>query len=163
MTTQEQQADMITEMFPIPEGAKRLGRFLGDWTAQGSLAMEGNSLPVRGSWRFVPAAAGWGIRSKFEADIKGMGHMDEDDLAGFDAETGLSHIYSLTNTGNVHDHVGRWTGADSVEFVCETTQGGKPYREVIVCTFHGDRELVVSSTEYVGGEQISAFEATLRK
>ena len=124
--------------------------------------MEGNSMPVSGIWRFVPAAAGWGLRAKFEGNVEGMGRMEEDDLFGFDAETGKTHIYSLTNTGNVHDHVGGWTGADSLEFVCATTQDGKPYREVIVCAFRGS-EVAVTITEWVEGQQTAVFAATFRK
>lgn len=161
MTTQ--QTDMVAEMFPGPEGAKRLERFLGEWVVEGSLTMEGNAAPVAGHWSFVPAAAGWGLRSKFEGMIEGMGRADEDDLVGFDAETGLVHIYSLTNTGNVHDHVGDWTGADTMEFVCETTQGGAPYREVITCDFTSPTSVTFHSTEHIGGELASTFEANLRK
>lgn len=161
MTTQ--QTDQVAVMFPIPEGAKRLERFRGDWTVTGSLAMEGNTMPVAGRWQMVPAAAGWGLRCKFEGTIEGLGTADEDDLVGYDQETGLSHVYSLTNTGNVHDHVGDWTSADVLELVYEGTMQGAPYREVVTCTFSGDAAVQLRSVEHVGGELVSVFEANLTK
>jgi hypothetical protein len=119
-------------------------------------------MPVTGTWRSQPAAAGWGVSAKFEGTIEGMGHVAEDHLFGYNQETGVTHFYALTNTANVHDHPGKWTGPDSLEFVCETTQQGKPYREVVMVTIEGDAVHVVA-TEYLDGQEAGVFDCTFRK
>jgi hypothetical protein len=156
------QTDTMTEMFPIPAEAKRLERLLGDRICEGTLTMEGNSMPVTGSWRGQVAAAGWGVAAHFDGHIEGMGSYVEDHLFGYDQETGLTHFYALTNTGNVHDHAGRWTGPDSLELVYEGAQGGKPFREVVAIATEGDAVHVVA-TEYLDGQQSAVFDARFRK
>ena len=163
MTTQEQQTGIIAEMFPVPAEAKRLERFLGDWSVEGSVTMEGNPARMTGSWRFTPAAAGWGVRAKLEAQVEGLGAMDEDDLAGFDAETGSFHVYSLTNTGNVHDHAGGWPDDNTFQMAYDGLQEGKAYREEVTISFLRADELEIHGKEYVGGQLISSTDVTLRK
>lgn len=162
MTTQEQ-TDMVAEMFPVPEGAKRLGWFVGEWTLGGTLQMGGDTFPISGDWSMTAAAGGWGVRSHLQGQIEGFGAMYEDDLLGFDQESGLIHLYSLTNTGNVHDHVGPWREDGDFDLVCEGTQQGQAYHEAIEFRCDGDRRFTVRSVERVGGEVASVMEAVLTR
>ena len=153
----------LDHVFPIPEEARRLARLLGTWAFTGSLTAEGNEMPMNGTWRFTPAAAGWGVASVLEAQIEGMGGYVEHDLLGFDAETGMFHLYSLTNSGAVHDHVARWTSDDHLEFEYTGTQEGKPYREVGYVRFTADGNLDVWSQDTVDGVIESVMAGSLRR
>jgi hypothetical protein len=153
----------LAEMFPIPGEVRALERFLGTWKATGSLAMEGANLPMSGEWRFAHAAGGWGLVAELNAEIEGMGAYHEHDLVGFDVETGRLHIYSLTNTGAVHDHPAGWVNEDVMELEYEGTQGGKPYREVARVTFVSADRMQVESTDYIDGEQSSQMQLTLER
>lgn len=161
MTTQKMPT--LGEMFPIPDGAKALERFLGEWEVNGSLTMEGTTLPMAGRWLFEPAAAGFGVRCTLTAEIEGLGAYAESDLVGFDAETGAVHIFSLTNSGAVHDHAGRWVGDDRIEFEFNGTQGGKPFREVGTMDIVAPTRLHLVSTDYVDGAVTAVMEATLTR
>ena len=92
-----------------------------------------------------------------------MGTYEEDDLVGFDVETEKFHIYSLTNSAAVHDHVASWTGPDVLEFDYHGLQGHKPYREVGRAEFLALDRLEIESTDYVEGELTSSMNATLSR
>lgn len=162
MTTQEQ-TDAVAEMFPVPEGAQRLEAFVGEWTLSGTLEMQGNTFAIAGDWSMTPAAGGWGIRSELRGRIEGLGAMLEDDLLGFDQESGQVHLYSLTNTGNVHDHTGQWRDDGGIDLVYEGTQQGQPYHETIELRSDPAGRLTVHSVERIGGAVASVMAATLTR
>jgi hypothetical protein len=151
----------FADLFPIPDEARRLERLLGTWKVSGALTAEGTVMPMSGQWQFSPAAAGWGVASELRAEVEGMGVYEEHDLVGFDAESGLFHVYSLTNSGAVHDHVARWPTADRLEFEYTGLQGGRPYREVGTVEFLADGGLRMASEDFVDGEMASSMEARL--
>jgi hypothetical protein len=155
------EAPTFANLFPIPDEARRLERFLGTWNVSGALTAEGTVMPMSGQWQFSPAAAGWGVASELRAEVEGMGVYEEYDLVGFDAETGLFHVYSLTNSGAVHDHVARWSTADRFEFEYTGLQGGQPYREVGTVEILADGGIRVTSEDFVNGEIATSMEARL--
>ena len=111
----------------------------------------------------TPAAGGWGVRSELRGEIEGLGPMLEDDLLGFDQASGLIHLYSLTNTGNVHDHTGRWREDGGMDLVYEGTQQGQPYREEIELRRDGERRFTIRAVEHVAGELASMMLAELTR
>ncbi len=162
MTTQEQMPT-LAEMFPLPDEAKSLGRFIGEWSIEGTLTIEGNPLPMTGEWTFTPVAGGWGLLAVMRSQVEGLGAYEEGDLIGFDKETGKFHIYSITNSAAVHDHVGGWTDENTFEIAYEGLQDGKAYRETAVMRVLPDGTLRLESTDYVEGDLASIIAVTLRK
>jgi hypothetical protein len=163
MTTQEQRIDRVAELFPIPEQARTLERFIGEWTVEGTITTEGETGAMSGTWSFTRAAGGWGIHARLDGYLEGLGVLDEDTLVGFDAGSGVFHAYSLTNTGHVHDHPGGWVDADTLEFALDASQGGKPYREEISIRFTGRDELHIRGVEYIEGQVVTSMDARLRR
>jgi hypothetical protein len=153
----------LAEMFPLPDGAKTLERFIGDWTFDGTLTIEGNALPMTGEWSFTGVAGGWGVRGAMTSEVEGLGSYEEDDLVGFDQETGKVHIYSVTNSAAVHDHVGEWSDENTLQAEYDGLQGGKPYHEAIRVRFTASDVIEMESQDYVEGELASAIVVTLRK
>lgn len=92
-----------------------------------------------------------------------MAHTKEGDLIGFDKETGTFHIYSITNSAAVHDHVGGWTDERTLEVAYEGLQDGKPYRETAIVRVMPDDALHLESVDYIDGELASITAVTLRK
>jgi hypothetical protein len=162
-TTSSPASPTFAELFPLPDEARHLDRFLGTWRVQGVLTVDGNDLPMTGAWRFTPAAAGWGIASELVAHVEGLGSYEEHDLVGFDIETGLYHIYSLTNSGAVHDHVARWRTDDAIDFEFTGLQGGKPYRETGTMTFRTDGAIHATSEDYIDGALASRMAVDLTR
>ncbi len=160
---EQQRMPALAELYPIPDGAIELRRLLGTWAINGTLAVEGTPLAITGNCEVAPAAGGWGLRVVFDADIDQLGAYHENDLFGFDAETGMVHLYSITNTAAVHDHPARWVTRDVMEFEYLGTQGGKPYREAGRMEFVTDERIQLESIEYIDGEVSSAMNVIMER
>jgi hypothetical protein len=163
VTGSETEGQTLAELFPVPDEARKLARFIGAWSVDGTLTVEGNPLKMVGEWIFAPSAAGWGVRASLRAEIEGLGAYEEDDLVGYDIETDTFHIYSLTNSGAVHDHVASWTSENVLEFEFDGLQGGKPYREVGRMDLLAADRILATSTDYVDGQEASSMEVTLTR
>lgn len=70
----------LSELFPLPEGAKKLCAFAGNWSVEGILTFGGTPFRVTGTWAFSSAVAGWGILNVGHLNIEGMGAYEEVDL-----------------------------------------------------------------------------------
>jgi hypothetical protein len=118
---------------------------------------------MTGEWRMTPAAAGWGIAGTLHASIEGLGAYEEHDLVGYDVETDMFHIYSLTNSSAVHDHVARWRSADVLELEYTGLQGGKSYRETGTTEFMPDGSLRITSEDFVDGQRATSMSVMLTR
>lgn len=159
----EQTMPTITELFPIPQEAKKLESFLGNWTIEGNMTVEGSPLKASGIWHFAKAAAGWGIKGSMKMEIEGLGSYEEDDLVGFDRETGRFHLYTLTNSAAVHDHLGSWTDEDTLKLEYDGLQDGKKFREEITVRIKNPSEFEIHEVDKVEGQVNMTMDVTLRR
>lgn len=163
-TTGEQQGlPTLAELYPIPDGAIELRRFLGTWSMNGTLAVEGSPLAMFGTVEVTSAAAGWGVEVLLDAEIAQLGGYHEINIFGFNAETGMVHIYSITNTGAVHDHPATWVTPDTLEFEYRGTQDGKPYVESGRAEFLSPDRLHLTSAERVDGAMQSEMDVIMER
>jgi hypothetical protein len=153
----------LNEMFPLPSEASNLQVFVGDWSGEGTLTLEGKRLKVKGSWKFTSAAAGWGVLNESKVEIEGLGMYEEVDILGFDPGEKMFHLFSVTNTAATHDHKGKWLEDSTISFVCEGLQEGKAYREKVEVKILGPKEFTIHEKDYLDGKPFSAMEVTLRK
>lgn len=86
------------------------GALVGRWKGAGTLVAEGATAPVTLTWTCALAAGGYAVSCVVDGEAEGMGPLAESDLFGVDPTTGLFHWYSVTNTGEVHDHWGSCDG-----------------------------------------------------
>ncbi len=152
----------LSELFPLPEEAKKLKIFLGDWKVEGELTMEGNSFNAKGSCKFE-SAAGWGVFAKMKMNIEGLGDYEEIDIAGYDPGQGLFHIFSVTNTAAAHDHKGKWSDNKTLKVIYEGVQEGKKYKEEISIKFDNPNQWSIHEVDTLDGQIISTMDVTLRK
>jgi hypothetical protein len=153
----------LSELFPLPEEAKKLKIFLGDWMVEGKLTMEGKPFNAKGTWKFEPAAAGWAVLAKMKMNIEGMGNYEEVDIAGYDPGQDLFHIFSVTNTAAAHDHKGKWSDDKTLKVVYEGMQEGKKQREEITIKFNNPKQWSIHEVDTLNGQIISTMDVTLRK
>jgi len=158
-----EQSPTISEVFPIPAEAKRLEVFLGDWDVEGTVTFGGNAMKAKGRWAFRKAAGGWGLKATMKVNLEGMGSYEEDDLVGFDKESGRLHVFTLTNTAAVHDHLATWSDRNTLNLEYDGLQDGKKLREEATIRFSRPNELTMSEVDTVDGQVASTMEVTLRK
>jgi len=152
----------LADVFPLPEEAKKLQFFVGDWNVAGTMTFEGKTFRVGGYWKFTSIAAGWGVMNIGKMEIERLGAYEEVDILGFDPNEKLFHMFSVTNTAAAHDHKAKWSDA-TVSFVYEGLQDGKRYREEILVKILGPSEMRVHEEDSLDGSIVSTMDVTLKK
>jgi hypothetical protein len=153
----------LSDIFPLPNEAKRLQFFLGDWNAEGSLTFQGRPFKVKGLWKFTSAAAGWGILNIGKMDIEGLGAYEEVDILGFDPGEKMFHFFSVTNTGAARDHKGRWLDDNTISVFHEALQEGRTYTEEIEVKITSPREFTVHERDSLDSQVITTMDVTIRR
>jgi len=141
-----------------------LDRLVGDWTVElTGKVPDGTSLQGKGTVRAIELSLGRGIRTEMKLDVPGMGAYDEDDLWGFDQWQKEIHLFSITSTGAVHDHSGKWNDDKTLELHWEGLYEGKPATEDVVLTWVTDDEIRVHEVDTSGGQTGPVFEYVLKR
>lgn len=147
----------------MPPQVEAMHRLKGKWKGNGTLQLGPGKHSVVGKMKCSPISGGMGIGC--ETTITGSPAMEKyqvTDLWGYDHETGQHHMFSVTNAGETHDHVGRMT-EEGWEGTYEGTHDGKPLVEKLSLQFRGKDKLTISSRTIIGGQQVMAVTATLER
>ncbi len=103
-------------MEPVKEN-RDLMRMVGNWkvTSAHPRARK-RSLAGEGTITSQRISLGNGVHSIMKVKFVGIGPYEEHELWAYDPSEKKMHFYSVSSTGAVRDHVGHWTGDDSLEF-----------------------------------------------
>lgn len=146
----------------LPEEAKKLSRFVGDWALSGSLSDGTSPATLSGSWKFVEAANGWGVKGTLFTEIEGMGGFEETESIGFDAETGRVHMFSM-NRFATRDRVGGWEDERTLVTRYVGDHDGREVIEEITVEFVDDTLMKGHVLESSDGQVVLTTELTLRR
>jgi hypothetical protein len=137
----------------------RLTRSLtGTWTGTLHLAMGADQADLKTSVACTAVAGKTAVGCQLSArGVPGLGTMLEADLFGWDAAGNAAHMYTVSNAGDVHDHIGgfedgalvlrwsgtapdkralretitfRWPSPKQLDFVDEITADGRPFMKL---------------------------------
>lgn len=147
----------------IPAPVQRCAFLEGTWTGQATVTAQGDTLRFVLTFAVTRIANGLGYYVVGTANIPGLGAYQEASLLGYDAGKDLVHLFSVTTTGETHDHAGRFDRAGNIVFKYEGVKDGKRYVETIPMTFTSPTEFSFTSTVTVGRKVMSVFQATMRK
>lgn len=149
----------------LPKPVADMECLVGKWKGGGSVVMGKDKANVQVTWDCARTSAKFGVMCKFHVTgIPGVASYDETDLMGYEPNTDKYHWYSVTNAGETHDHVASVPKGDSIQFVFEGTQEGKPLKEVIDLKID-DRSKVMTGTAetFVAGVSASVMSLELHK
>ena len=82
---------------------------------------------------------------------------------GFDPGGGLTHLYSVSNFGDCHDHMGKWSDDNTLKLKYTGVWDGKPMTEDVNITLDGPDQYSFTVTSVVGGEQTMFIQGTMKK
>ena len=89
---------------------------------------------------------------------------EETDLMGYEPNTNTYHWYSVTNSGETHDHVAKPSSSNTIEFIFNGVQDGKAFKEVIDLTFSADSKTISGTCEtFSAGVSQSVMALSLKK
>ena len=122
---------------------------IGNWTGKGSMTTEGKTFPVTMTFDCVESSGAAGVRCK--AAILGIPNFTYqfDDLWGYSPQDGLTHWYTVTNAGEVHDHRGHFD-ANGGMLQTEIPVEGKLFSEIVTFKRKG-KTMAMSWVVTVGG------------
>jgi hypothetical protein len=106
-------------------------------------------------------ASGWGLRCRVRVNTGG--HQDElAQMLGYDKDTGEFHLFSVSSSGDSHDHRGTFDGT-TLNLEYRASLSGKPFVQHVAFSLRGPRELLWKDTCTLGGEVVFAGEGLYRK
>ena len=114
---------------PTPQLAA-IRSLIGSWSGRGTMLTEGKTHDVAMTYDCVESAGAAGVKCKcVMTGIPGFTYTF-DDLWGYSAQDGLTHWYTVTNAGEVHDHRGHFDMTGGL-LQTEIPVDGKLFSEVI--------------------------------
>jgi hypothetical protein len=134
----------------------------GDWTVEGLLRSEGSAASLSGRWSFAQTADGWGVRATMQTEIEGWGAIEECVLIGLDAASGSIRHFSM-NKYTIRDHIGGWTGDNTLVVSYMGIQEGKEVGEEVTIDFVAPERIIAHIVEQADGEVIITTDLTLTK
>jgi len=139
----------------LPSEVKAMHCLVGDWTGSATGKMGADPLSARLSLSCSETSGGFGVQCKTRFTGLPGGPAEETDLFGFDPGQRKYHWFSVTNQGETHDHVAEIPKGDTLRFVYDGVQDGKPAREVITLKVSEDHHnLEFQNTYTVGGQVV---------
>jgi hypothetical protein len=144
--------------------AKDLQCLVGSWKGTGTFAMpDGKTANVSFNYDCKTAAGGSGVACHLRmTGIPGLPAYELDDLYGYNAGDGLVHWFTITNTGEVHDHKG---GIDNSTFtgLYEGPVDGKIFQEQVSIQFLNEKKMRVRSSCKLGDKNLESLDVTATK
>jgi len=149
----------------LPKPVQGLDCLVGTWKGSGTAAMGKDKAKIDATWTCKRVSAQWGVMCTFHVTgIPGVAAYEETDLMGYEPNTNTYHWYAVTNAGETHDHVAKASEGNTLQFVFEGTQEGKPFKEVIDMDMAKDsKSLTGRSESFVAGASAGVLELKLRK
>jgi hypothetical protein len=143
---------------PAPQ-LEAIRSLIGSWSGKGSITSEGKTVPVTMTFDCVESVGAAGVKCRSViTGIPGFTYM-MDDLWGYSPQDGLTHWYTVTNAGEVHDHRGHFDmtgGLLQANFGTE----GKQFTETVNFKRKG-KALAISWMANLGGTVREKGEITL--
>lgn len=146
-----------------PPAASRFYPLLGNWKGQGELKQGAEAAAKLAlGLSCGKASSGWAVSCRMVAKNGDM-TMTESDLMGVDAVTGQGHWYAITNDGETHDHLTKWTDPSHLQADYAWTQDGKKMHEHITMTLTGKKTLDFRSVVTADGKDAGVFSGHLTR
>ncbi len=143
---------------PTPQ-LEAIRSLIGNWAGKGTFMTEGKTHQISATYDCVESTGAAGVRCKFVmTGIPGFTYM-LDDLWGYSPQDGLTHWYTVTNAGEVHDHRGHFDMTGGLLQI-EVPVDGKLYSEIITFKRKG-KSLSLAWTCTSGGTLRDKGELTL--
>jgi hypothetical protein len=147
------------------EGKKFLEGWLGSWTSNDTVyAMGPQKMPGSLKMTCEKVSSGWGTLCKGTLNATGMPPSEATFLMAWDLATGMGHMFEVGDTGEVHDHSGKWTNDKTITLVRSgKTLEGKLEKDSCTATWASPSELKFDCVGTQAGATVWTFTSTSKK
>ena len=146
----------------VPSDAARFHVLLGEWKGGATLREGETATDLSLAYSCSKVSAGWGVACDMKAKGKEM-EVAEYDLMGVDPVTGTPHWFAVTNSGETHDHVGRWVNDHTFQARYAWKADGRSMEENITMRFPDKKRIEFLSVVSVDGQQVASFTGKLSR
>jgi len=147
---------------PPPDVQKVIDLMAGTWSVKGApIQVQGKAMQSDSTAVCDKVAGGWALRCKVTVTTGDR----QDELVqvlSWDRSTRAFNLYSASNSGDSHNHIGGFDGK-TLNLKYEGNRDGKPFVENVAFTLRGPRELGWKDVCTVAGEVVFSGEAIYRK
>jgi hypothetical protein len=149
-----------------PEGKKFIEGNLGSWKAS-DVAMTMGDKTVKGKMTLKcdKTSNGWGTLCTGKADMgKEMPPQNVTFLMGWNIGDGEATMFEVSDAGEVHHHVGKWTDDKTITLTHKGKNAeGKVETDAVTLTWNSPKELVWKAEGTVDGKSAWTFTGTAKK
>ena len=147
------------------EGKKFIEGWLGTWNSVDvSYAMGDQKMKGTLKMSCESVSSGWGALCKGTFTTPPNPPSEGTFMMGWDIATGQAHMFEISDTGEVHDHSGRWINAKSVSLVrTGKSLDGKIEKDSCTTTWVSANELKFDCTGSQAGATVWTFNSTSKK
>ena len=148
-----------------PEGKKWVESMLGKWKVN-DMAMTMGDHKIAGKMTITceKAAGGWSSLCKAKMEAKGMPPQEMSMMLGWDMAEATGHMFEVANTGEVHDHSGKWIDPQTITLVRKgKNMQGKEETDSITFKWVSPKEVAVTGSGTSGGATLWSFTSTAKK
>lgn len=150
-------------MEPVKEN-RDLMRMVGSWKVTVLIHVPGKeSLAGQGTVTSQRISLGNGVHSVMKVKFVGADPYEEHELWGYDSSEKKMHFYSVSSTGAVRDHIGHWTGDDTLEFEWNGHYEDKMANSRILIKWQSPTEITMNETLKSEGEILQLLSFKLKK
>jgi hypothetical protein len=96
-------------------------------------------------------------------DMDGGAKYSAVNMFGFDIGTNMMHMYTLSNTNDVHDHSGGWIDDKNMNLQHSGFKDGKPFAEQLTINIVSNSEYRFKVYEFVAGEMTFMMDGVMKK
>lgn len=145
-----------------PAKAQKLQSLVGSWSGKGTMEMGGQRIPVKLRYRCTRIASGFGVACDNKVTgIPGFTYRCKD-MWGYDPGGDAVHWFTVSNSGETHDHKGAF-GKDGFRAVYRGERDGKKLVETVRFSPLGKKTISFTSVVTLDGAPAEKFSGTIRK
>jgi hypothetical protein len=148
-----------------PEGKRWVEGMLGWWRSNDA-AMQMGDQKMKGKMTMAceKTSGGWAAICKGKFTAKGMPTQEMTVLMGWDSAAETAHMFEVANTGETHNHTGKWTDDKTISVV-HSGKNLQGKEEVDTLTFNwvSPKEVKVSGDGKQGTTTAWSFVSTMKK
>jgi hypothetical protein len=162
----ERRPDAVPRPVLSAEGRQFVESFVGKWRGEDAVFMMGDQqVAQKVALDCERVSAGWGAVCKLKVTGRNAPVQESTMLLGWDLARGEAHLFEVSNTADVHNHVGNWSNNGRTISLAHQGIGaeGGDERDLLTFTWTSPRELVVRGEGSLGNATVWTLAGTLRK
>jgi hypothetical protein len=157
------QSGHAQEKHSPPSEISKLGSILGSFEGEATVTEGGKTMKGKVRHSNLQIADGWGFLMDEVISMEDGSAYKSHNIIGYDAGGGKVHVYSVTNAGESHDHIGSWTNPKTISVQYDGKWEGKAYIEKAALAIDGPDSYTLTWTATLDGKKAGGGEEKLHR